>query len=436
MNYKIFSLLFIIFFVFLGSIYCEDGQYSLYKTNRESIEKVQKGELDWVSPAWWGFDKEDATNSLQSAIDSGAKEIIIPNMGQPWVVRPIRLRSNQKITLLPGVVILAKKGEFKGKGDSLFSAENVENLVISGYGATLEMHKKDYQNKKEYEPAEWRMTLSLVGCSNVIIEGIKCKSSGGDGIYIGATREQNYCKDIVVRDVVCDDNHRQGISVISAENLTIENCSLLNTSGTAPQAGIDFEPNGDDEQLTNIKMKNCYVSGNKGAGILIYLKNLKNISAPVSIDIENCYIKDDFDHGIAIGAVTDDGPKGKINIRRCYIEGSKRGGIVVYDKSSEGLDVIFDSCICYNTPPKQNGFPIKISQWRKNITSNIGNVHFVDCVIYDSFRRNPIEIESVSKDCKVQDVTGNIFVKGSDVFSIKNETSNEIKNLVIEKLDE
>jgi len=31
---------------------------------------------------------------------------------------------------------------------------------------------------------------------------------------------------MVIRDVVCDRNYRQGISVISAENLLIERCVL------------------------------------------------------------------------------------------------------------------------------------------------------------------------------------------------------------------
>ena len=53
-------------------------------------------------------------------------------MGQDWIVRPLRLRSNQKIILEDGVVISAKKGEFRGTNDSLFVARDVENLIIQG----------------------------------------------------------------------------------------------------------------------------------------------------------------------------------------------------------------------------------------------------------------------------------------------------------------
>ncbi|HOK09627.1 MAG TPA: right-handed parallel beta-helix repeat-containing protein [Candidatus Hydrogenedens sp.] len=427
------KLFFISIILLINSAYPSDLKVSLYQPNHEAISQVEQGSLNWASPAWWGFNEQDATESLQSAINSNAEEVIVPNMGVPWIVRPITLRSNQKITLMSGVVILAKKGEFKGGGDSLFSADNVENLTISGYGATLKMNKKDYQDKKQYKPAEWRMTLSICGCKNVLVEGIRCESSGGDGIYIGATNNLNRCENVLIRDVVCYDNHRQGISVISASNLTIENCLLIGTSGTAPQAGIDFEPNQESEQLTNIVMKNCMIKENKGAGILIYLKQFDKTTLPVSITVENCFIQNDFDHGVAIGAVTKDGPLGDIKFKNCYIEGSQRGGICVFDKSADGVKIYFDNCVCVNTPPKSNGFPIKINQWKKTMVAKLGGVCFNDCVVYDIYERSPIEINTLSKDCQISDIRGTIIVKGKSLPKVENKTGFSVNELVVEK---
>lgn len=73
---------------------------------------------------------------------------------------PPQLRSHQEVLFEPGVLVLAKKGEFRGRGDSLFTASGVENLTVRGYGATFRMHKRDYQ-KAPYEKAEGRMGLSL-----------------------------------------------------------------------------------------------------------------------------------------------------------------------------------------------------------------------------------------------------------------------------------
>ena len=41
-------------------------------------------------------------------------------------------------------MVSAKRGEYRGKGDSMFTAQDVENLSIRGYGATFRMWKQDY----------------------------------------------------------------------------------------------------------------------------------------------------------------------------------------------------------------------------------------------------------------------------------------------------
>lgn len=92
-------------------------------------------------------------------------------------------------------------------------------------------------------------------------------------------------EDIEIRDVVCDDNHRQGISVITAKNLLVENSRFQGTQGTLPEPGIDFEPNERDECLTNCVVRNCSFTGNKVRGMLFVLDNLGE--APVSIRLEN-----------------------------------------------------------------------------------------------------------------------------------------------------
>lgn len=63
-------------------------------TNAPAIAEVKSGKRNVADAAWWGFSPLDATDSLQAAIDSGAKKVSVPYMGQPWTVRPIRLHGN------------------------------------------------------------------------------------------------------------------------------------------------------------------------------------------------------------------------------------------------------------------------------------------------------------------------------------------------------
>jgi hypothetical protein len=40
------------------------------------------------------FDPEDSTEILQAALNSSASELLIQNVGKPWIVRPLFINSN------------------------------------------------------------------------------------------------------------------------------------------------------------------------------------------------------------------------------------------------------------------------------------------------------------------------------------------------------
>lgn len=78
---------------------------------------------------------------------------------------------------------------------------------------------------------------------------------------------RGYSKDVVLQDVISDDHYRQGMSVISVVGLRVRNCTFSNTNGTAPSAGIDFEPNDRNDRLENIVMDGVTIANNSGNGI-------------------------------------------------------------------------------------------------------------------------------------------------------------------------
>jgi hypothetical protein len=274
---------------------------------------------DYVSALSWGFDEENSTQAIQSAINSGADTVLIPNVGKPWYVDPIVLTSEQTLILEEGVTISARKGSFLGRHNYLFSAVNEKHISIIGYGAIVEMRKADYR-KKPYEKSEWRHKISLKGCSDVLIEGMTIRSSGGDGIYIGRGQgEIRYCENVIVKNLLLEDHYRQGISVVSVQNLLIENVKIYDTGGTAPSSGIDFEPNNPSERLSNCVVRNCEIQKNGGAGILLYFKKLDNDSYPVSIHIENCTIKRNLAAVVVAGLRNK--PMGKITSSQNSIRG-------------------------------------------------------------------------------------------------------------------
>lgn len=271
----------------------------LRRFNRQAVAEVEAGRRTTASAAWWGFDPQDGTKALQDAINSGAQRLLVPKMDGEWIVQPIFLASDQEIIFEEGVVVAAKPGAFKGVMDNLFSARGKTNINLRGSGAIFRMRKQDYTSEA-YPKAEWRHALGLYGCSNVRIEGLTFRDSGGDGIYIGAGGEGAnhpgygpfdpnlplFCSRVHIKDVVCDNNHRQGVSVTGADELLIENTRLANTGGTLPQSGIDFEPNSPGCRMSSIALRNCIIEDNAGSGIVFHFKQLdRQKSHPVSITI-------------------------------------------------------------------------------------------------------------------------------------------------------
>lgn len=384
--------------------------------NPEKVADVTAGSERCALVSWWGFDPEDSTEYLQSAIDSGAPRVVVPYVGEPWIVRPIKLRGHLELVFEPGVVVLAKAGEFKGKGDSLFSVSDAENIRIRGYGATLRMRKADYQSDA-YEKAEWRMTLALRGCTNVTVEGVRLESSGGDGIYIGCTGKQHWCENVAIRDVACLDHHRQGISVIGAVNLLIENCVMSGTDGTAPQAGIDLEPNNPEERLENCVIRNCTFENNTGPGMLLYLRPLSRESEPVSVLFEDCHVGSGRSTGICVGAVKDDGPQGSIVFKNCTVENTRGNGAYVYDKSAGSASVVFDNCKWNNVGQDKREAPIRFNGRHESVAATVGAIEFINCRLYDSKKRAAVVIEG--RGTKAKDIHGRIEVFADKVVPVK-----------------
>jgi len=383
----------------------------------QAVAEVKAGKRTEANAAWWGFDAADATAALQGAIDSGAKRVVVPNVGKPWIVRPITLRGDQEIVFEKGVEVVAKPGAFPGLRDFLFSATNVSNLALIGPGATLRMQKA------EYTEGEWRHALAILSCRNVKVVGLVLKESGGDGIYLGRGPKGSPAanENILIKEVTCDGHRRQGISVITAKDLLIEDCALINTGGTAPQAGIDFEPNAKDEKLVNCVVRRCRIENNRGPGFTLNVNQMDKTTEDISVRVEDCRISGSGREGIGVHRISDNGPGGLIEFDRCTVRyGPTLGGLTVNGKSPERARLRFSRCtwqLAADAPPpdKPRGerpafvFAAAI----KKDAQRTGGIEFVDCTVEDP-RSIPFLKGAAPKDLADpwKDIRGTIRVIG------------------------
>ena len=382
------------------------------QVNTAGIAAVKAGTVKEAKASWWGFSPEDSTQALQSAIDSGVPNLVVDNVGKPWIVTPIQLASNQEIVFEDGVVVQAKKGEFKGTNDSLFTAALKENVTLRGNGATLRMNRSDYDGP-DYDKAEWRHVLSIRSSSRVKVYGLVLAESGGDGIYLGVSKRGVTNEDIHIKDVVCDRNYRQGISVISARNLLIENTVMKDTGGTAPKAGIDFEPNHPSEQLVNCVMRNCVAENNDGCGFVFYLPNLHADSAPLSIRLENCVARGPNSSGFRFvtGNEAENTVGGTVEVVNCRFEGSRGSGIAINRKPAAGARVTFENCVVDSVALEQPAVaPVVLSTAVGN-QRPIGGVDFGRLVVVDPVDRPFLQYEDWSGAMAPADVTGTVVLR-------------------------
>ena len=245
-----------------------------------------------VKVSSFGYDPDDSTRFLQAALDSGADRIVVDRQKGPWVSKPLFARSNSEIVFEDGVEVVAKKGEFRGRYDSLLSVELVSNVVVRGEGGggVLRMRRDDY-TKPPYERAQWRHALCILTSFDVTVENMSMCESGGDGVYVGRVSGRPVsipCRNITLRDCRMDRNLRQGISVINADGLLMERCVMSNTGGENPMAGIDFEPNNAGEIIRNAVLRDCRTFGNRGSGYELAFMQMTSNSPPISITLENC----------------------------------------------------------------------------------------------------------------------------------------------------
>ena len=242
--------------------------------------------------------------------------------------------------------------------------------------------------------------------------GLTLASSGGDGIYLGVAQKGVTNSNVIIKDVVCVDNNRQGISVISAENLLIEDTVLKDTWGTAPQAGIDFEPNEASEKLVNVVMRNCVSENNRGDAYDFYIPTLNGQSAEVSMRFENCKSRG-CARGVALTTGNDavGAVKGRIEFVNCAFEGSERSGIIINRKPVIGCQVRFENCEVADAAAKQPAeTPISFMSGPGD-SEAIGGVEFINCTVKDPVERFPMSFMDSTGGLRLAGVTGVLTVE-------------------------
>lgn len=254
--------------------------------------------------------KIDYTQELQKAIDKGGI-LIFPDYPLLVNYNGLKLRSNSKLVFRDNSKLIMKPNAETHY--AVLDITKVENVDV--YFANIEGDREKHLSKE----GEWGMGIRVQGGRNVNIYAPTISNCWGDGIYVRGSGKID-SKDVSIHHFKILRARRNGISVISANNLLISKGLISDTYGTAPQSGIDIEPNRPTDTLKNIVIKDLTTHNSKGDGVMILLSNLT---------LKNEKIKYNPKVNIMIENHTDIGSESAVRISGRAVD--TKGGM--YDKS-------------------------------------------------------------------------------------------------------
>src|SRR5262249_38542368 len=209
--------------------------------------------------------QRDDTSAIQAAIDEVAAKggtVLIP--AGTYMVNAVdsnRLSLKSNVTLKVANAAVVKAIPNDSEHYSVLRIANVSNVAV--IGGTLEGDRNQHLGKD----GEWGMGIWIgEGAEHVTISGVTATKMWGDGFYIQGAKEVKLCS------VTADDNRRQGLSIIQVSGLEIRNSIFKNTHGTRPSAGIDIEPDNDDQHVDNVRIHDSQFIDNAGPGIAVVAK--------------------------------------------------------------------------------------------------------------------------------------------------------------------
>ncbi|MGD7707531.1 hypothetical protein [Microlunatus sp. Y2014] len=370
---------------------------------------------DVVYASDFGYDPTDSTATLQAALDADASTVVIDDPGGTWLTGPLYVnRDGVSIIVAPGVVVRALPGGYPEQRMCLLNIIGRTGVSVIGYGATMIMNKAEYGHD-----GQWRHVINIMSGRSVLIEGLRLAESGGDGIYVGKSQvpgDPHHSADIVVRNVTCDANYRQGMSIVGVAGLLAEGCRFSNTLGHNPQAGVDIEPNDADQPLTGIVLRDCVLEGNQSYQMVVSLTRYDATSPALDILLDRCRLggadgqERDLPvflyNGSASGTLS-----GRVEIRDSLLQAGPYAGCWG-SWNQDGVDLVLTRTVCQSWEQPASGYPA-LSIRAFDPVPYVGGVRFTGVGVYRNVAEPALTFitrGAVSPDLGVHDVHGSLTV--------------------------
>jgi hypothetical protein len=248
---------------------------------------------------------KDATAGFNAAIkavyDAGGGTVEVPQ--GTYIIdmlQQIDMRDYVHLKMHPLAELIGKPNGEPRYG--MINMRSVNDAIISGGRLVGDRDKHNYSVAGTHE---WGHAIQFYGAERCSVYDTVMTGFTGDGISIGrdGTRRSN---DIEIARILSTRNRRQGISIVTGDNVLIyqSECSWTGddmdgeAAGTAPMCGIDIEPEKAAGSIKNIRVIDCKLLYNKRFGFLLERRSDANGGADVyDVEVAGTEIAFNFSNG-------------------------------------------------------------------------------------------------------------------------------------------
>ncbi len=248
--------------------------------NRPINEKLQ----DFVSVRDFGATGDGVTNdtaALQACFNyaAGVASVYIP--AGTYMVDAVTIQTGQtrgglavpsNSHIIMDVSTVIKAIPNSSNSYNVLLINNATNVIVEN--GTVQGDRATHTDTGVYGAC----CVAIWGSTNVFINNVTAKDSYTDGFWIlynDAVAPYAESRNVHLINCTADNNYRNGASVIGCIGGSITGGRYINSNGTAPQDGIDVEPNanngsGSPSTVSNFVVQSVHAYGNAKTGIEVY----------------------------------------------------------------------------------------------------------------------------------------------------------------------
>jgi hypothetical protein len=201
------------------------------------------------------------------------------------------------------------------------------------------------------------------------------------------------------------------LSIINVDGLQVTNSSFRNSNGTAPQAGIDIEPDKPTQVLKRIELQDILLEGNSGCGLEIEFGSYIGSQEAVSIVARNVWSSN---NSVGLSVLSNVRLRGSIDVSNLTVDGTSRAlgaGIDLVDQSVDGAMVtIRDSLVRRVASVGSRGpAPVMLARHappKPSRALEVGQVNLINVTAWIGDECQPFLLANLSHGCSGSSGTG------------------------------